>query len=533
MKVFISGTKFIGCELPEEVCRYLDDLMTGEKDILIGDCIGADLRVQKYLNTCKYRNVTVYVSGSKRRTRFNEGRWEEKHYSVNSNSPFVQRIEKDFHMAEDADCGLAIWDGKSKGTFNNLLCLSAQKKACKVYLLDKECWVDIVSMDDLRLYVEGSDEFADEDIRLILDEVGFSEEMSDYLVSEKNISTYNIVDIVCRGPISLDKKMQLLGKLAAKRNLNYESFLTVEQCVAEDKNFKDIKRAIRKTAEYGGPRNIWSYIYDCYREILNAKEELSACSVIYWDYGSEMCDRSLYLFDEWYDIEDTMFKSSPSGLFIMPELVEEYIVNEEYENEYGEGYYRLETWNTGDLGWKEPRYDYYYDYRGNVCWFEKMMPEKQEHGNTYYFPENRRFSSGDLDLNLTTPYKTGDIVLMDCRPFGPPFHAMILEDRDQIDCCFPNIVFCVPGTEEWRLTPLKHRGFYKDISFHSYEPMLSPLYRLRKVRESEYTKSDERLLQLSRILAGDKGRAEKVWEKWRGEDLRWEEVMDIFTAAQR
>ena len=334
------------------------------------------------------------------------------------------------------------------------------------------------------------------------------------------------------GPISLDKKMRLLGKLAAKRNLNIESFLAVEKCVIEDKSFKDIKKSIRRTVEYGDDKSIWRYIGDCYREILNAKEELHECSDAFGKNGIEMCDRSLYLFDEWYDIDDKMHKSSPCGFFNLPDMVEEYIVNEEYDNESGEGFYRLEAWDAGGIGWDEPRYDYYFDCRGNVCWFEKMMPKKQAHGNVYYTPENRRFSVGDCDLNLKTPYKTGDIVLIDCRPFGPPFHALILEDRDQFDCCFPNIVFCIPGTDEWRLTPLKHRSFYKDVSFKSYEPGISPLYRLRKVREDEYTAADERLLMLCRLLEGDQSKADIIWVKWTGEDLSWEAVEDIFITAQ-
>ncbi|MCR4605346.1 MAG: hypothetical protein K5639_05030 [Eubacterium sp.] len=150
--------------------------------------------------------------------------------------------------------------------------------------------------------------------------------------------------------------------------------------------------------------------------------------------------------------------------------------------------------------------------------------------------EDREFAAGSLDFDFMTPYKPGDIVLIDCRPFGPPFHAMILEARDQFDCCFPNIVFQFPGTNEWSLTPLKHRSLYKDIGWHTYEPMLSPLYRLRKIRDDEMTEEDKKLRELSSIISGSEEKAGIVLENWRspaGDDiLSWEQVLEVFESVR-
>ena len=146
--------------------------------------------------------------------------------------------------------------------------------------------------------------------------------------------------------------------------------------------------------------------------------------------------------------------------------------------------------------------------------------------------EDREFAAGNLDLNFGTPYKPGDIVFIDCRPFGPPFHSMILETRNQWDCCFPNIVFQYPGTNEWGITPLKHRRLYKDTGCHTYEPMLSPLYRLRKIKDEEMTEEDEKLLELSSLISGSEEKASKVWKNWHsliGDDiLSWEQVLEVF-----
>ena len=170
----------------------------------------------------------------------------------------------------------------------------------------------------------------------------------------------------------------------------------------------------------------------------------------------------------------------------MPELVKKYIENEEKENDTGEGYYRMEVWDDYDINHDEERYDYYF-YNGEWCWFQKLIPKEQDNGNKYYMPESRRFTSGDLDLSIETPYQPGDSVYIDCRPFGPVFYAMILNARHQYDCCFPTILFKVLGTEAWRIEPLKHRRFYKDLELGTYEPMLSPLYRIRKVTMDDFS----------------------------------------------
>ena len=46
---------------------------------------------------------------------------------------------------------------------------------------------------------------------------------------------------------------------------------------------------------------------------------------------------------------------------------------------------------------------------------------------------------------------------------------------------------------------MKHRRLYKDIGWHTYEPMLSPLYRLRKVNDDEMTEEDTKLLEIKNL----------------------------------
>lgn len=321
---------------------------------------------------------------------------------------------------------------------------------------------------------------------------GFSEEMTCYLSSDGAISQDTLLDTICEAPITLDDKLRLIDRMSEEGSL-------------ESKETSSL--------------------------ISERHQQLSVAAEALYSRTNDRAQGKVFsLFTEWYDTDELRLKSETSGLFTTLDAVEDFIRKEEADNETGDGYYRVEQWDTRDAGWELPRYDYFY-YKGRPCWFEQLIPEEQENGNKYYTLKDREFTTGLLDLDLKTPYCPGDIVLIDCRPFGPPFHAMMLETRNQFDCCFPNIVFCYPGTDKWLLTPLKHKRFYKDISRHTYEPMLSPLYRLRKAKDAELSEEDEKFLELSGLIAGSEEKAKIIWNRWEDdlqEVLNWNSVINIF-----
>ena len=131
MKIFIGGSKMIN-SLTTEFTNELDRICSEGHEILIGDCFGVDLLVQKSLSERGYTNVTVYVSGDK--VRCNYGNFPVKHIPVSEDvSGFEFRRQKDIAMAQDADCGLMLWDGRSRGTAANIVELKAMHKEVVVY----------------------------------------------------------------------------------------------------------------------------------------------------------------------------------------------------------------------------------------------------------------------------------------------------------------------------------------------------------------------------------------------------------------
>lgn len=132
MKVFIAGTKTIK-QLSNPVKKKISSIIMHGDEILVGDCQGADTAVQEYCHSCGFPNVTVYSSGAS--VRNNIGGWNVKNIEVPpSFFGFEFYRQKDIAMANDADCGLMIWDGKSRGTFSSISTLAKNNKTVLVYM---------------------------------------------------------------------------------------------------------------------------------------------------------------------------------------------------------------------------------------------------------------------------------------------------------------------------------------------------------------------------------------------------------------
>ena len=120
MKYFVSGSKSIST-LPESTIEVIDFFISLEAEFLVGDCYGVDAAVQKYLESKGYSNVIVYCSGETPRNNFVTGAkvcsCAETAKGLAGNA--FQYV-KDIQMAQDCDTALMIWDGKSKGTAENI-----------------------------------------------------------------------------------------------------------------------------------------------------------------------------------------------------------------------------------------------------------------------------------------------------------------------------------------------------------------------------------------------------------------------------
>ncbi len=138
-KIFISGTAGFGTKtittLPDQIKFLLDEIIHDGDMVLVGDCQGVDTLVQEYLKNAKCDRVVVYCSGKTCRNCL--GEWPIKTvlvpYGIRGRDFYAM---KDKAMANDADLGIAIWDGKSVGTGNNIAYLKSMNKPVTIFRTD-------------------------------------------------------------------------------------------------------------------------------------------------------------------------------------------------------------------------------------------------------------------------------------------------------------------------------------------------------------------------------------------------------------
>lgn len=124
--VFIGGSREI-VRLPVPVLERLDNVVRNGHDVILGDAAGADRAVQRHLLEAGYARVTVFCSGA--HARHNLGGWPVRNIvPPDAAKGFQFYAAKDRAMAEAADFGLMIWDGKSPGTVLNVLRLIRGEK---------------------------------------------------------------------------------------------------------------------------------------------------------------------------------------------------------------------------------------------------------------------------------------------------------------------------------------------------------------------------------------------------------------------
>ncbi|MBI4217039.1 MAG: hypothetical protein HY687_06615 [Chloroflexi bacterium] len=147
-KVFFGGSRRLS-RFNAEIRARIDNVLLKGFGVLIGDANGADKAVQKYLAEKRYPDVRVFCAGVT--CRNNLGDWNVESVSSDRNrADFLHYAKRDARMADQADYGFFLWDGKSKGTLNNIVMLLKQEKPALVYVSPRKEFIIVKHMDDLK-----------------------------------------------------------------------------------------------------------------------------------------------------------------------------------------------------------------------------------------------------------------------------------------------------------------------------------------------------------------------------------------------
>jgi len=145
--VFLGGSRRIA-RLNDSIRSKLDELLGRGLWIFVGDANGADRALQQHLADRGYERVVVYaVTGM---LRNNVGNWKVCSVDAPRGARgFDLYSVKDTQMAKNASYGLMLWDGKSRGTLENVRNLLAHGKPVAVHLGPARRFVSLRSTEDL------------------------------------------------------------------------------------------------------------------------------------------------------------------------------------------------------------------------------------------------------------------------------------------------------------------------------------------------------------------------------------------------
>jgi hypothetical protein len=161
--VFISGSRKLS-RLNQDVRERLKNVLSQGFEVVVGDANGADKAVQNFLMDEKYPRVTVFCAGNT--CRNNVGNWKVSQIQV---APHIKGrdfyTKKDKEMAEIADYGFVLWDGKSPGSYANIMELLKRKKKALVYFSPEKSFFTVSKLDDARLLMNMCDTASQNEIK--------------------------------------------------------------------------------------------------------------------------------------------------------------------------------------------------------------------------------------------------------------------------------------------------------------------------------------------------------------------------------
>ena len=293
-------------------------------------------------------------------------------------------------------------------------------------------------------------------IKNLLTELFKSNEIIDYLLRTPDYLTEKkLSEIICRAPIDIRRKKDML-------------FSLWKSC--EDK---------------GVTKSQYKYNYD-----------LVQCAIdnMRSDTGDIFSVQSCWRGDS--DGDFTLCSDFEAAL----KAIETDMKNEGavWETEDSNFWYEIRKWSPEKDG----------SYSEKICWF--MI-----NGKIMYFRRGDKYSRIDCnkfndfkpyeEINIITPFKAGDILTVDCRPFQPLTRVLILNNFADYDCCSPQALY-IGENGTLAVGAVKHSHIFANGNWSGF----SPLYNAERL--SKPLAEEEKILEKVQSYIGtDSAKGEKIW----------------------
>ena len=515
LKVFVGGPRSLKA-LPKSVFAKLDDCIRKGRELLIGDCKGADELIQRYVRQRRYDLVRVYASEGKERC--NLGNWNMRtinNYGLTryfQYDNYINHLEIAEAMALDADCAVMVWDRRSHGTFLNILNMVTLGKPVHAILQDGSAEYDIASFEDIHkllparwpLHIQADQPLTrtviDEngtvhDYKTTLQEFVPSRDLRAYL--EKNpLSKRDLIDVVLGSPRPLEAKLAFFEAYSDADDIFHEVVDKMASKLESDPN-SGRRRHVRESS-FAWFNVLYASCSTHRSAIKKALKALRSSGLNELIYRKDFWDEQPVLYEE-HQAGVAPFHTFEEALEDLRFEIEADEVEDPAESD--NCWTVFEKWcRTSSGAWNKPYT--FYAIGDEVVFFEKKRYNTE---GSYWETADRTYSGNPTkQLDLRVPFEVGDIVTLDCRPFAPLAHAIVLEAEGDgsTSCCLPWVLSksdCRPkdGHPLWGGSALKHGG-----GLHICIPGYSVLYHLEAFK-GELSEDELILREVQEWLGSD------------------------------
>jgi len=514
MKVLVY-TPNLSRELENRVRARLGDLAGQDAEILIGGTIYADGQVQHLLSEMGYPHVAVYSTDEK--PTCNSDGWNVRH--VEQTRPpmrlgwlncFERGRGSTRAMALDADCGFVFWDGCSFGGFLAIISLTAQGKPVEVIRADGGI-AEVSSVGDFRCLLPARNpQHRRSDVNIPLrDQWAVAEQ---FIPSRSIAETlakvpfhkWEMVDIIVGSPTPLRTKLEAFRSLSRYDDVLHEFVDEVDTLLGEEGGPEEQGHGV-STVELA-----WTHVAhgsfsvhrDAIEEALDNLENVEYGSFI---YRKSLWDERPELFEE-HEAGVAPFSSIKAAL----EDLRFEMVRDEWDDD-APFWSIFEKWQLAPDGtWENPFT--YYAIKDEIVFFDRNAYDEEDHCWT---GEDKTYGGSIApDLNIRVPFGVGDVVTLDCRPFAPLIHALVIEAEDEgrAECCMPRVLHLDDyeskrrGEPTWTEAGPKHAS-----SLHLCMPGYSPLYRM-ELYEGTLPEDEQLIDEVRGWLRGDAAKGKQLSE---------------------
>ena len=168
---------------------------SNQMKILVGDASGIDGLVQDYCFSLGYFNVTVYSISSQPRYKASD-KFALKTVTVPTKIKGARerQQEKDKAMTKDSQYSFIIWDGKSKGSYANIIRAFEQDKKIKLYTENRFLEQHEINQQNIEaIYRKNSGYTAYEVVQQLKNIFNRTQDLNRYLVQNSIIKKDNNV----------------------------------------------------------------------------------------------------------------------------------------------------------------------------------------------------------------------------------------------------------------------------------------------------------------------------------------------------